>query len=335
VTALRRTRTRVGALVAVLVATAAVAGPAAGDIHVTQKALSDDPNYTISDWGSSALNVSVTPEAPDFFGTKRYAIKETAQVEFVNLSSNEDFCEADLFSGLPFQWTRWVCRYLSRVTVDLADLDDRFTAPDVDTRFTVEAGTGNDYVATGVGLDVIRGGAGNDSLWGGGNDDSLDGGDGNDMLGGGAGSDTIAGGPGSDTASYSSSAVGVTVTLNGLADDGGSGEGDNVATSVEHVNGGPKNDRLTGRGTANTLRGNAGNDTLRGEGGSDTLVGGDGDDRLVGGSGADRLEGNGGADVIDAAGDGSVDTILCGGGTDVVHADPTDRVDLGTCEVVE
>ncbi|HET7531151.1 MAG TPA: hypothetical protein VFJ98_09360, partial [Mycobacteriales bacterium] len=243
---------------AALTAAAALlaAGPAAADIWFDQITPTNEATYRLRDVATYAANLSVTVESPDFFGAARYAVKDDSAVSYFNLQDGSpDYCEADLFSGLPFQWTRWVCRYVFRATVELADLDDRLTATAVDTRFTVDAGTGNDTIKTGLGADTLRGGAGNDSLWGGDNDDTLDGGDGNDVLGGQAGSDTIVGGGGSDTASYSTSTVAVTVTLNGLADDGGSGEGDNVATSVEHVNGGPKNDRLTGRGTANTLRG--------------------------------------------------------------------------------
>ena len=319
-----------------LAVAALVAGTATAEIRVGQLALSADPNYRIVDSGQSyEASVSVTPESPDFFGTKRVAIRDAGRVQFTNGSGDDNHCDADPLSGLPFQWTRWVCRYVARVTVDLDDLDDRFTATDVDPRFTVDAGTGNDTVQTGSGKDTLRGGAGNDSLFGGANDDALEGGVGNDVLGGQAGSDTINGGDGRDTASFSSHTANVFVTFNGAADDGASGEEDNVASSVENVNGGRGNDRITGSSAGNTLRGNPGNDTLRGEGGADHLIGGDGDDRLTGGAGVDRLEGNNGADIIEARGDGAVDTIFCGAGTDVVRADPTDRVDIATCEVVD
>ena len=89
------------------------------------------------------------------------------------------------------------------------------------------------------------------------------------------------------------------------------------------------------------LRGGAGNDTLRGLGGNDRLYGGSGNDRLFGNAGSDRLEGGSGRDLLDAgagndrilARDGSVDTIRCGSGRDVVTADRIDKV-AKDCETV-
>jgi hypothetical protein len=53
----------------------------------------------------------------------------------------------------------------------------------------------------------------------------------------------------------------------------------------------------------------------------------------VGGSDADTLNGGPGNDLIRAAGDGAVDTVDCGDGTDRAVVDPTDVVAPG-CEVV-
>ena len=313
-----------------------VVSTAAAEITLYQKELGSDPNYTISDGLGYAASVSISREPPDVFGAPRYAVRDTRRISYSNLaSSDEDFCEADLLSGAPFQWTRWVCRYLSRVTVELNDLDDRLVALDVATKFTVAAGTGNDFLQTSNGTDVLRGGAGNDTLFGGANDDTLEGGGGDDLLAGQAGSDSIDGGDGIDTATYATATAQVVVTFDDTANDGVSGEEDNVESNVERLIGGSGNDRLTGSSGANKLRGNGGNDNLRGEGGSDHLLGEGGDDRLTGGAGADRIEGGAGADIVEARGDGAVDTIFCGGGTDVVRADATDRVDISSCEVID
>jgi Ca2+-binding RTX toxin-like protein len=63
----------------------------------------------------------------------------------------------------------------------------------------------------------------------------------------------------------------------------------------------------------------------------DRLSGGDGNDRIDGGDGRNRYLGGAGRDVIDAA-NGSVETISCGTGRDVVRADAGDR--LRGCERV-
>jgi len=47
----------------------------------------------------------------------------------------------------------------------------------------------------------------------------------------------------------------VTVTLDDVANDGRSAEGDNVKADVENLNGGSANDRFTGDADANVLLG--------------------------------------------------------------------------------
>ncbi len=75
----------------------------------------------------------------------------------------------------------------------------------------------------------------------------------------------------------------MTVILDGVANDGVSGEGDNVQSDVETVLGGSGSDTLRG-GTANALN---------------TFVGGAGNDVLDGGPARDRLDGGAGTDMVD------------------------------------
>lgn len=105
---------------------------------------------------------------------------------------------------------------------------------------------------------------------------------------------TFAGGAGTDTISYETRAAPVTVTLDDVADDGQTGEGDRIAADVEAVTGGSAADKLTGGPGPNTLTGGAGDDEL-------------------------------------FAQDGAVDTLGCGDGNDVVHVDADDVV-AGDCE---
>jgi Ca2+-binding RTX toxin-like protein len=171
------------------------------------------------------------------------------------------------------------------------------------------------------------------------------GGNGNDVMAGGSGADSFYGGPGIDTVDYSARNGGVSVSLEGLNNDGSPGEGDNVATDNEIVRGGWGNDTLTdasgflpvqfygnygddtitgsladdyldGGAGSDTIHGNAGNDTIHGGAGNDvifgdenndTIFGDDGDDRLYGGIGADALHGGNGDDVLVTLGGGQTD----------------------------
>src|SRR4051812_33328440 len=127
----------------------------------------------------------------------------------------------------------------------------------------------------------------------------LDGGDGNDTLTGGLRGDTLKGGNGVDTASYVSRNVDLRITLDGVADDGQSGEKDNVLADVENVMGGKARDYIIGSDAANVIDGGAANDTIIGGKGNDSLSGGsgDGNDKLYGNDGNDTLRGGSGNDL--------------------------------------
>ncbi|MCB9729957.1 MAG: calcium-binding protein [Deltaproteobacteria bacterium] len=144
---------------------------------------------------------------------------------------------------------------------------------------------------------VINGGAGNDTLTGGDGDDTISGGDGDDTFKAAAvadGADTLAGGAGTDTADYSARTGDLTVTLDGVANDGLASETDNVGTDVENITGGAGDDTLTGSNIGNKILGGDGDDTLSGGTGNgdctldvDVLEGGAGDDIFNQGSAAD------------------------------------------------
>jgi Ca2+-binding RTX toxin-like protein len=168
----------------------------------------------------------------------------------------------------------------------------------------------------GPGADTIIGGDGNDQSHGNNGADTVDGGDGDDWIDDGNGQDEARGGPGddefeptqnsseadvydggqgSDTISYGglrTPYAGVTVELNGAADDGTPGENDNVL-------------------------------------GFETVVGTYLDDRLIGGPGEEALIGGDGADVLDTV-DGSPGDWADGGfggangAPDVCRVDPGD-----------
>jgi spore coat protein A, manganese oxidase len=114
-------------------------------------------------------------------------------------------------------------------------------------------------------------GRGADTLAGGGGNDTINGDGGTDRLDGGPGADLIGGGPEIDTATYATRTSAVVVDIDGVADDGAAGEGDNVKPDVENLTGGAGADSLTGNAsTDNVLNGGKGADALRGLGGADT-----------------------------------------------------------------
>src|SRR3954469_14282944 len=178
----------------------------------------------------------------------------------------------------------------------------------------LHAGAGNDraFVDNGTRLTAF-GEGGNDDLAGSTSLDTLDGGSGDDTLTPRGFGDIVNGGADFDTVQMP--AGGVTVTLDDVANDGKTGENENIHSDVEKVAGGPGNDQIDGSAGANTLDGGDGNDTLTGLGGADTLTGG------------------GGNDVIQAR-DGGADTVSCGTGDDRAVVDPADQVSPD-CETVE
>jgi Ca2+-binding RTX toxin-like protein len=181
----------------------------------------------------------------------------------------------------------------------------------------------DDDVRTDV--ENLVGGLGDDTLTGSAGANVLRGGDGSDRFIGGRGADTFIGGSGQDVADYSDRTEDLRLDDDGYADDGASGEGDNIGPDVDDLLGGSGDDAITGSSWFNTLRGGAGDDvldgrdhddlldggpgadTLRGGRGHDALEGGDGADDLEGGDGDDRLQGGRGADAFD--GGSGIDTV--------------------------
>ena len=200
-------------------------------------------------------------------------------------------------------------------TINGGDGADRISGGDGDDTIQgqpgddqIDGGAGNDNIlgdrpVTGLALpgnDTITGGPGRDILGGQGGNDRVDGGPGNDSINeeyagpnSGGGADAISGGAGRDQVSYHFRTARLNVSLNGRADDGERGEGDNVRPDVENVVGaGGAPNRLTGSSRANELRGGKSADRISGGGGADRLFAFGGRDRLSGGTGNDRLYAN-------------------------------------------
>ena len=216
-----------------------------------------------------------------------------------------------------------------------SDDDADLTLPDVATSIVYGA-LGSDVLsgAGAFGADPgkwarplhLYGQDGGDKLTGGTDDDLLDGGAGVDdirQFNVSDGGDTIVGGAGVDKLSYSSRQATdpLSVTLDGVANDGSAGEGDNVGTDVENVLLGAGNDFFDA--TALTIK-----NLVQGGAGADELHGGGSGDQLRGDGGNDLLFGDGGNDVLNAIEPetGTNDTLSGGAGSDTCRIDDADVI---------
>lgn len=222
-------------------------------------------------------------------------------------------------------------------TITAGSGDDTLRGGSASTRMTINAGAGNDTVDGGEGVDVIHGGEGADGVFGTGGDDQVYGEGGNDQLRGGAGNDVEDGGPGDDDIGFRGvNTAGepdggadqvrggdgtdllrldghdgaMTISLDGQANDGMPGEGDNIGSDIEKLLGTAGNDVFSGSAGADGFDGGPGGDEIHGAGGGDDLRGGTGDDRLFGDAGNDKVEGTNGTDIVDG-----------GPGTDQLNGD--------------
>ncbi|MGY8705440.1 calcium-binding protein [Bradyrhizobium sp. 18BD] len=218
----------------------------------------------------------------------------------------------------------------------------------------ITGGSGNDLLFGQAGDDVIKGGGGNDLLFGGAGNDTLDGGSGDNQLFGeagndlmiwnpGGGSNVFEGGDGNDTAqvngsndpeTFSITANGTRVRLDGTGAAPFSLDIGTTENLVLHAGGG--DDVITaGNGLASlislTLDGGAGNDTITGGDGNDLLIGGSGNDIVNGGRGNDVAQlGSGDDTFIWNPGDGS-DTVEGGSGNDKLlfnGANISEKIDI-------
>ena len=153
-------------------------------------------------------------------------------------------------------------------TVNLGDGNDRFRSDfGVFSGLFVRGGPGNDVIDGSEKADSLDGEAGDDILQGVSGDDVLNGGPGNDLFptdqldngndvkNGGDGDDRLiadrdpgndvySGGAGTDVLDFSTSIAAVSVSLDGVANDGPAGEADNAgATSEHHGRRGPRHAR--------------------------------------------------------------------------------------------
>ena len=117
-------------------------------------------------------------------------------------------------------------------------------------------------------------------------DDQLFGRGGDDTLAADGGTDSIDGGSGTDTADFSAISDPLTLSLDGVANDGvvGTNPASNLV-AIENILGGQGKDSIVGNSDNNSLSGNG---TILGQGGDDTLTGG-ASASIDGGSGDDTI----------------------------------------------
>lgn len=203
-------------------------------------------------------------------------------------------------------------------------------------------GNGNDKLTGNEAANTIRGGAGNDELYGLGGNDMFDDQTGwdtsvvdattpaatDDTLT--SGNDKFVGGAGVDTIDYSlrnapldCDMVGNATTAS--ANDGISGETDDVFDDVENLLGGLDTNDITGNDLENVIIGGPVVDQLRGGKGNDTLDGKADDDLL--------LDGGEGNDLIDGGSGQVAGLTTCGLGDDVAYNSIIADGDV-SCEIV-
>jgi len=291
---------RAGRVVAVLAAPVLVlvlpAAAQAADVAVQNGTL----RYTS---GQAANSVQVALRLPGRFVVSDSKTKISAGAGCTSMGARRASCAMAGVTALAVD----VAGGADRVSVDAA----------ISTPATIVGGGGNDVLRGGSGNDRLEGGPGVDSLDGAAGNDAELGGDGNDTFSQGRspnGADGLQGGGGVDQVGYGKRKASIAVSLDGVANDGEAGEGDNVGTDVEGVGGGTRADTIIGSAAQNSIDGGAGNDFVDGRAGVDSLSGGRGADRI------------GSRDL-------SVDRVDCGAEGDRVRANFGDRV-ARDCEVV-
>jgi Ca2+-binding RTX toxin-like protein len=328
--------------------------------------------------GSEGADTFTGTSGDDYFLTRQGA--DTVNATAGNDRLYADGCEADVLNGGEGNDS---IHLGGNTTADGGNGDDRILSEDVlcipGGSDTVNGGAGVDeasFTAVPQPVTVSLDDVANDGLGGADNFHSdvenltsalgtagvtfignnqangLAGGSGNDVLVGGGGADRMQGGAGVDLADYSARTAAVSLSPDEAANDGETGEGDQIWSDIENLRGGAANDTLTGSALDNVLDGGPGSDSMTGGAGvdavdystrsaavtvnlatgtggaageSDTIgadvegaFGGSGGDTLTGNAGAGFLSGLAGADkLVDG---GGVDTLDAGAGDDEINS---------------
>jgi Ca2+-binding RTX toxin-like protein len=322
-----------------LVVTGLAAGPAhAGTltVDVNPEGLSRSPDLWITYAGGLAAN-DVTASYDR--ATETFRITDRTDVIVPGIDDNArslTLCTYRVHSATCVRDPEISRRY-STVVLNLGDGNDRAR---------LESGSDYSWMIGGAGHDVLTGvTAARYGSWllGEAGDDTLAAqGAGLTFVHGGEGADRLSGGPGTDDRLLldrphlwwkeefppTQRSGPVRLTVDGVADDGFPGEGDDLREGFDVLTGTPFADVIAGGATA------------------ELISGGEGADQLSGGGGEDTILGQGGDDAVDTR-DGARDTYACSQGDDLVRADALDvfgyppgswestTADPSECETVE
>jgi Ca2+-binding RTX toxin-like protein len=191
---------------------------------------------------------------------------------------------------------------LGIATISLGDQNDSTTFASFSGSIIQNGEAGNDTLRSGSAFTQSTGGAGDDTLTG---SDSANP-NASTAMAGGTGADTFVGSVGDDSIDYSG-ATAVTVTPDGIANDGVPGENDNVGAGIHGIIGSDGDDSITGGPVDSRITGGLGNDTIAGGAGDDSIDPGSGNDLVDGGNGDDFFTASLGND--DTHGGEGLDTI--------------------------
>lgn len=168
----------------------------------------------------------------------------------------------------------------------------------------IDGGKGNDKIWGSSGINGISGGNGADTIYGGVGYDAIDGGHDNDVI-------YLQ----ECSKEYESKTVKIGKTSITLTKDKRSyvrgGDGND---KILDIMGGAI---VYGDGGKDTITAQSGNNTLYGGAGDDSITGGSGNDVIYGGAGKDKINAKGGKNKV-YGGDGD-DNIKCGGGNDIIY----------------
>ena len=170
------------------------------------------------------------------------------------------------------------------VTIALGDQNDETTFTNFAATIGQSGQNGNDTLRSGSGFTSSNGDGGDDTLIGSESSPPMAF---TDMRGG-TGADTFVGGAGDDGVSYSG-ATAVSVTADGIANDGVAGENDNVGAGIHGIIGSDGDDTIAAGPVTNQIFGGLGNDSIDGGAGDDFIQPDSGDDVVDGGAGDDTI----------------------------------------------
>ena len=271
-------------------------------------------NDSFSALGDAIVGASFTGMSIVFGGDGNDVLRGGAGNDFLYGEDGDDFLNgeasaaggADQFDGGNGNDTLSYAQRANDLVVSIGD-------PNTPAGETGENDVVNDSI------ENVYGGNGNDTLSGSPNSTlskRLFGGPGNDTFlqsntGGADSHDYLSGGAGSDTVSYVLRTITVTVTLDGTANDGSSGENDNILSDIENVSTGDGDDSITGNANNNVLSAGNGLNNINGMDGDDIfLQGGDPNN-----AGNDTIDGGNGIDTVDYSGRTAALTLVMDGST--------------------